>query len=54
MAQQLTLKSSWGRDPMPAAGDGQLAYLLAGCRCDGDAPTEAAQMPLNLLPRARP
>jgi Ca-activated chloride channel homolog len=48
MAQQLTLKSSWGRDPLPAAGDGQLAYLLLDAGVAGDALPEAAQMPLNL------
>lgn len=49
MPNELTLTATWGRDPLPAGGDGQLAYLLI------DLTAEAAQqavagpaLPLNL------
>src|SRR5438105_5067339 len=48
MAELLTLETTWGRNPLPAGGDGQLAYLLIDIHAnpaDAEAP---AQMPLNL------
>jgi Ca-activated chloride channel family protein len=47
MPETLTLQTTWGRDPLPAGGDGQLAYLLLDVGATGEA-TAAGNLPLNL------
>ncbi|HUS15971.1 MAG TPA: VWA domain-containing protein [Chloroflexia bacterium] len=47
MPETLTLQTTWGRDPLPAAGDGQLAYLLLDVAAAGSLEV-AATLPLNL------
>lgn len=44
----LTLDATWGRDPLPAAGDGQLAYLLLDVGVNSGAGTVTTTLPLNL------
>ncbi|MGI8586876.1 MAG: vWA domain-containing protein [Chloroflexia bacterium] len=48
MPEILNLKTTWGRDPLPSAGDGQLAYLLLDVTATPPAETQPASLPLNL------
>ena len=48
MTESLTLQTTWGRDPLPAAGDGQLAYLLLDVGVAGTPDATTVQLPLNL------
>ncbi|MDQ2808030.1 MAG: VWA domain-containing protein [Chloroflexota bacterium] len=48
MPENLTLHTTWGRDPLPAAGDGQVAYLLLDVGVGGTPDATPAQLPLNL------
>src|SRR5438552_3004238 len=48
MPNELTLRATWGRDPLPAGGDGQLAYLLIDLTPDPQAAVLTETTPLNL------
>ena len=48
MANEVILRTTWGRDPLPAGGDGQLAYLLVDLTVDAQAAGPAVATPLNL------
>ncbi len=48
MPNELTLTATWGRDPLPAGGDGQLAYLLLDLTADVQVAASGAGLPLNL------
>jgi Ca-activated chloride channel family protein len=48
MPEILTLETTWGRDPAPAAGDGQLAYLLIDIGAGATTEEAPASRPLNL------
>ncbi len=48
MPETLTLDTTWGRNPLPADGDGQLAYLLVDVGAADETAEVPAQRPLNL------
>jgi Ca-activated chloride channel family protein len=49
MPNELTLTATWGRDPLPAGGDGQLAYLLIDLLAEaGQQAVAGPALPLNL------
>jgi len=48
MPDLLTLETTWGRNPAPAGGEGQLAYLLIDVSANAGAEEVPAQRPLNL------
>lgn len=48
MPENLTLQTTWGRDPLPAAGDDQVAYLLLDVGVGGTSDATPVQLPLNL------
>src|SRR5690349_2685822 len=48
MPESLTLETTWGRDPAPAGGDGQLAYLLIDISPPASEEEAPAARPLNL------
>ena len=48
MSNELTLNATWGRDPLPAGGDGQLAYLLLDLTANPQAEVTTTTTPLNL------
>src|SRR5215212_1994657 len=48
MPNELTLTATWGRDPLPAGGDGQLAYLLLDLIANTQMEVPGAALPLNL------
>src|SRR5579859_2740740 len=48
MPELLTLQTTWGRDPLPAGGDGQLAYLLLDVSAQPGTSEVTTQLPLNL------
>ena len=58
MPNELTLTATWGRDPLPAGGDGQLAYLLLDLTADVQVAAPGAAMkrcmcgsPLTVMPQ---
>src|SRR5215217_3378970 len=48
MPDLLTLETTWGRNPAPAGGEGQLAYLLIDVSANAPAEEAPAQRPRNL------
>ena len=48
MPDLLTLETTWGRNPAPAGGEGQLAYLLIDVSANATAEEAPAQRPRNL------
>ena len=48
MANEVTLQTTWGREPLAAGGDGQLAYLLIDVAADPQGMVTTTALPLNL------
>src|SRR6476661_9026324 len=48
MPNELTIRATWGREPLPAGGEGQLAYLLIDLAADPQAAVQTTALPLNL------
>ena len=48
MANEVTLQTTWGREPLAAGGDGQLTYLLVDVSADPQGMVTTTALPLNL------